>query len=166
MRTQSSARLAVLVSATFVVTGCAAADGADGAAAPPLQMRIVTSSEPGPCTAAPLTADGPGTACGLDGTTTYELAESLGVVTPISVTRDGQGGAQTIGVEFGEADASTLSEVTGDATDEQLALLLNGEVLTAATVLAPITNGAFSFGFRNAADADRVAALLGASSTT
>ena len=101
MRARSFTPLAVLLSAAFVVTGCAAAEGSDGHAAstaPPLQLRLVTSSQAGPCTAPPLTADGPGTACDLDGTTTYELAESLGEVTPTSVTRAGQGAAQTVGV--------------------------------------------------------------------
>ncbi|WP_426593361.1 SecDF P1 head subdomain-containing protein [Cellulomonas sp. McL0617] len=168
MRTQSFARLAVLVSAALMVTGCAAddADGHDGSTAPPLQLRLVTSTEAGACTAPPLTADGPGTACDLEGTTTYELAESLGVVTPTAVTRDAPAGAHAVGVEFDKADATTLKEVTSKAINEELALLLNGKVLSAATVHDPITTGTFIFGFGNASDADRAAALLGASSTS
>ena len=168
MRTQSFARLAVLVSTALVVTGCAA-DGTqkhESSSAPTLQLRLVTSSEAGPCTAPPLTADGPGTACDLNGTTTYDLADSLGVVTPTSVTRDGQGSAQTVGVEFDEADAKTLSDATGKALNDKLALLVNGKVLSAAAVMAPITNGEFIFGFGKALDADRVAALLGAPATS
>ena len=96
----------------------------------------------------------------------HELAESLGVVTPTSVTRDGQGAGQRVVVEFDKADASTLSDVTGKAIDKQLALLLKGKVLSAATVKDPITAGKVTFGFGTASEADQVAALLGASATS
>ena len=83
-------------------------------------------------------------------------------MTPTSVTRGGQGAGQTVVVKFDKADASTLSDVTGKAIDKQLALLLNGKVLSAPTVKAPITADMVSFGFTTAAEADQFAALLGA----
>ena len=102
----------------------------------------------------------------MEGTTTYELAESLGVVTPTSVVREGQGEGQSVVVEFDEADAKTLADVTGKAIGQNLALLINGKVFSAPAVQAPITTGEINFGFGTASDADRVAALLGASATT
>jgi preprotein translocase subunit SecD len=133
---------------------------------PPLQLRIVTSSAEGPCSAPPLTSDGPGSACDRAGTTTYELGESLGVVTPTSVTRDGQGTGQTVAVEFDKADASTFGDVTGKAIDKQVAVLLKGKVLSAPTVKDPITAGKVTFGFGTASEAEQVAAELGASATS
>ena len=118
------------------------------------------------CSAPPLTSDGPGSACDRAGTTTYELAESLGVVTPASVTRDSQGTGQTVVVEFDKAEASTFSDVTGRAIDKQLALILDGKVLSAPPVKDPITAGEVTFGFGTASEADQVAAELGASATS
>lgn len=165
MRTQPVARLAVLVCLAAVVAGCSAASGADhagGSGAPPLQLRLVTSSEDGPCDAPHLTTEDTGTACDVAGTSTYELAGSLGVVTPTSVARGDQPGAQTVVVDFDEADARTLGEVTRDAVGQELALVLDGSVLSAATVGEPVDSGAFTFGFATAAEADKFAALLGA----
>ena len=169
MRIRSFARLAVLVAVVSIIAGCAAANGANGdggSTAPPVQLRLVTSSAPGPCSAPPLTSDGPGTTCDEAGTTTYELGESLGVMTPASVTRDGQGAGQDVVVEFDKAGASTLSDVTGKAIDRQLALLLKGKVLSAPTVKAPLTDGKVAFGFETASQADQFEALLGPSATS
>ena len=102
----------------------------------------------------------------MEGTTTYELAVSLGVVTPASVVRESEGAGRAVVVAFDEADARTLADVTGKAIGERVALVLDGKVLSAATVQAPITTGTFAFGFGTASDADRVAALLGASATS
>jgi len=165
MRTRPSARLAALVAVAFIVAGCSAANGDASSPRPPLQLRIVTSSQEGPCNVPPLTSDGPGSACGRAGTTTYELDESLGVVTPTSVTRDGSGTGQTVVVAFDEADAAKLSSISSEALDKQLAILLAGKVLSAATVKASIGAGPVKFAFGSAAEAEQVAAVLGASTT-
>ncbi len=162
MRTTSLARLAALVAAVSVVAGCSAANGAVSSTAAPLQLRLVTSSAQDRCSAAPLTSAGPGSACNSAGTTTYELGESLGVVTPTSVTRTGRGAGQTVDVMFDTADGNTLAEVTRAAVGKQLALLAEGRVLSAPRVAAAITGGALTFSFGTAAEADQVAAALGA----
>jgi hypothetical protein len=126
----------------------------------------VTSSAEGPCSAPPLTSDGPGSACDRAGTTTYELGESLGVVTPTSVTLDGQGAGQTVDAEFDKADASKLGDVTGKALEKQLAILLGGKVLSAPVVKEPLTGGKVAFTFGTAAEAEQVATELGASATS
>jgi len=92
------------------------------------------------------------------------LGESLGVVTPTSVTRDGQE-RQTVVAEFDKADASRLGDVTGKALEKQLAILLDGKVISAPVVKEPLTTGKVAFAFGTAAEAEKVATELGASPT-
>jgi len=165
VRAQTFARLTILVAVASIVAGCSAANGDRGSPKPPLQLRLVTSSAEGPCSAPPLTSDGPGRACDRAGTTTYELGQSLGVVTPTSVTLDSQGAGQSVAAEFDKADASKLGEVTGKALDKQLAILLDGKVLSAPVVKAALTTGNVSFTFGTASEAKQVAADLGAPAT-
>jgi len=164
MRAQTFARLTALLAVASIVAGCSGANGDGGSPAPPLQLRIVTSSAEGPCSAPPLTSDGPGSACDRAGTTTFELGASLGVVTPTSVTRDGQE-RQTLVAEFDKAGASKLGDVTGKALEKQLAILLDGKVLTAPLVKERMTTGKWMFAFGTAPEAERVANELGASTT-
>ena len=166
IRTQTFARLTVLVAVASIVAGCSAANGDGGSHTPPLQLRLVTSSAKGPCSAPPLTSDGPGSACDRAGTTTYKLAESLGVVTPTSVTLDGQGAGQTVVAEFDKADASKLGDVTSEALEKRLAILLDGQVLAAPVVKESMTAGKVTFAFGTASEAEQVAAELGASATS
>src|SRR5450631_252448 len=165
MRTRSFAHLTALLGVASIVAGCSGANGDGGAHTPPLQLRLVTSSAEGPCSAPPLTSDGPGSACDRAGTTTYELGRSLGVVTPTSVTRDGQGPGATVVAEFDKADASKFGDVTGKAVEKQLAILLDGKVLSAPVVKEPLTSGNVSFAFGTATEAQKVATELGASAT-
>ena len=164
MRTRSFARLTALLAVASIVAGCSAANGDGGSSTSPLQLRLVTSSAEGPCSALPLTSEGPGSACDRAGTTTYELGESLGVVAPKSVKRNGQE-RQTVDVEFDKADASKLGDVTGKAVEKQLAILLDGKVISAPVVKEPITGGKVTFAFGTAAEAEKVATELGASPT-
>jgi len=166
MRAQTFARLSVLVAVAFIVAGCGAANRDGGSPTLPLQLRLVTSSAEGPCSVPPLTSDGPGSACDRAGTTTYELAKSLGVVTPTSVTLDGQGAGQTVVAELDKADASKLGDVTREALEKHLAILLDGKVLTAPVVKEPMTAGKVAFTFGTAPEARQVAAELGASATS
>ena len=180
-------RLLALVAAASVVAGCGgagetagASDGSSTSSAtngstgatpalttPALQLRLVISSSSGACSAAPLTSDGPGGACDQAGATTYELAESLGVVTPTSVARGDQGGGQTVLLELDPAGARTLDAATGRANGKQLAFLLQGTVLSAPTVMGPLTVGnALTLGFATAAEADQVSAELGGPART
>ena len=82
------------------------------------------------------------------------------------VTRDSQGNGQAVAVEFTRADADTLRDVTGKAIDKQLALLLDGKVLSAATVEAPITARMVMFAFGTASAANQFATELGAPATS
>ena len=162
MRTRSFARLTAILAFASIVAGCSAANGDGGSPTPPLQLRLVTSSAEGPCSAPPLTSDGPGSACDWAGTTTYELGESVGVLTPTSVTRDGQD-RQTVVAEFDKADSNKLGDVTRKALEKRLAVLLNGKVISAPVVKGPLTGGKVAFTFGTASEAGQVAAALGAS---
>jgi len=165
MRTRSFARLTALLAVASIVAGCSAANGGGGSPKPPLQLRLVTSSAEGPCSAPPLTSDGPGSACDRAGTTTYELGESVGVVTPTSVARGDQGSGQTVVVGFDKADSNKLGDVSREALEKRLAVLLEGRVLTASVVKEPMTTGNVWFTFGTASEAGQVAAALGASAT-
>jgi hypothetical protein len=156
----SFTRLTVLVAVVAVVGGCSAAKGDGDSRTPQLQLRIVTSSTEGPCSAPTLTSAGPGSACDRAGTTTYKLAKSLGVVTPRSVRRDAQG--ESVEADFDKADATRFGDVTGEAVEKQLAVLLDGRVLSATVVKEPITSGKVTFALGTASEAKKVAAELGA----
>jgi preprotein translocase subunit SecD len=165
LRAQTFARVTVLVALASIVAGCSAANGDGSSPAPPLQLRLVTSSVEGPCSAAPLTSDGPGSACDVAGNTTYQVGESLGVVTPRSVKRDGQE-KRAVSTQLDKADAKKFGDVTGKAVQKQLAILLNGKVISAPVVAEPLTTGKVTLTFETEAEAQRVATELGASPTS
>jgi hypothetical protein len=165
MRTRSFARLTALLAVASIIAGCGAANSDGGSTAPPLQLRLVTSSAEGPCSAPPLTSGAPGSACDRAGTTTYELGESLGVLKPTSVTRDGQE-KQSLNAALDKAGASKFGDVTGKAVGKQLAILLGGKVLSAPVVQGPLTSGNVTFTFETAAEAEKAATELGASPTS
>jgi preprotein translocase subunit SecD len=122
----------------------------------PLQLRLVTSSSVGTCSAPPLTTDGPGSACDRAGITTYVLGESLGTVTPASVTSQGSG----VDVEMDKVGAGTMRGVTTSAVDKQVAILLDGKVLSAPVVKEPVTTSSMELALATSAEADAVAAEL------
>ena len=157
MRTPAAARIPVLVTGVLLAAGCSTAAGHGGTSTSPLQLRLVTSSSAGECTAPPLAGDAPGVACDReDGTTTYELGRALGTVTPASVAREGQG----VVVHLDEADAVTLRTVTTAALGRQVAVLLRGKVVSAPVVEEPISNGAMVLTFATPAVAADVAQEL------
>ena len=164
MSIRNVARLAALIAVGAIVAGCGEANDGNSTA-PELQLRLVTSSADGSCTAEPLTADGPGAACDRVQNTTYELAKSLGAVTPRTVTRYSQGSEHTVNVDFDTANTATLNDVFAQAMDRQLALLLDGEVLSAPTIKSPTFTGRVEISFETADEADQIAAELGGSPT-
>lgn len=167
MRTRSVTRLVVLAVVAILLPGCGTDGGDDGAPLQPLQLRLVASSADGPCGAPALTSDGAASACDWAGTTTYELGESLGVVTPTSAVRSTDHGSEqvVVALEFDDADTGTLSDVTRDAERQQLAMLLDGRVISAALVMSPVTTGQIELALGTDPDADRIASRLGASPT-
>jgi preprotein translocase subunit SecD len=167
MNTQFVVRFAVVAAISALLAGCSSAAAGDAnAAGKPLQLRLVSSSMDGTCTAPALQSDGPASACDRAGTITYELGKSLGTVTPTSVTLSkDQGSEHSIILELNAADTSTLGKVSGEAMDKSLAIVLDGRVLSAPVVKAPITSSPLTLAFATAAEAKQTAAELSASAT-
>ena len=167
MNTRFVARFAILASVAILLAGCNSTPGGDtGSSGQPLQLRLVTSSADGPCTLPALTSDGPASACDKAGTTTYALGKTLGAVTPTSVTLSkDQGPAHSVILELNAADTSTLGRVTSKAIDKYLAIVLNGRVLSAPLVKAPILTSPLTLAFGTASEAKQTAAELSASGT-
>ncbi len=158
MRTRCSPRLAAVIALASLLAGCGAGGDAGNPSAQPWQLRLVTSSSTEPCSAPPLTSADPGAACDTAGTTTYQLGASLGGVRPDAVTREGSG--QTVVVRFGTADSATLGDLTTAAVGKQLAFLVDGRVISAARVEAPITTGLVAFAVGTADGAEQLVAAL------
>lgn len=168
MNTRLIARFTVLGAATVLLAGCSST-ATDDASSPgkPLQLRLVTSSVEGTCSAPALTSDGPASACDSAGTTTYELGKSLGTITPTSITLSkDQGSTHSVILELNKADIDTLGNVSGEAIHKNLAILLEGRVLSAPVVEAPITTSPLTLAFETASDAKQTATELRASATS
>jgi preprotein translocase subunit SecD len=167
MNTRLVASFAVLAAVVTLLAGCSStATGATSTPGKPLQLRLVISSVEGTCSAPALTSDGPASACDRAGTTTYELAKSLGVVTPTSVAlRKDQGSANSVTLELNTADTGTFADVSRKAIDKYLAIVLDGRVLSAPLVKDPITTSEVTLSFGTASEAKQVAAELSASAT-
>lgn len=100
---------------------------------------------------------------------TYQLGASLGEVTPTAVTSapaTGDAARQVFIVEFDEAGTATLADITLGAVGKELALLVDGTVLSAPHVVVPITGGQFQVGTTTKDEATKVAAALHASATS
>src|SRR6201995_1393911 len=85
---RNARRLWIAIALVTVVTGCSSAKKPPQASptpthkpTPPLEGRHVTGEKATPCSAAPLTAKGPGTACDLTGAIRYELPALAGRLT-------------------------------------------------------------------------------------
>lgn len=114
--------------------------------------------------AAPLTSVGPGTACDRSGNATYEVGESLGVVTPASVAHDSQSPTVLVGLDG--AGSSTFSAVTAKALGKQLAMLLDGRVIGAPVAKEAVSGGHIQMSFATASEAEAVAVALGGSASS
>jgi hypothetical protein len=162
------ARCVVLVVAVSVLAGCSST--ATGGTIPPgrsLQLRLTMSSLQGACTAPVLSSTGPGRACDRTGNITYELGKLLGTVKPTAVALDAEkGSGNSITLEFNKADTSTLEDVSREAINKHLAIILDGRVISAAIVEEPITTSELTIAFATAPEAKQVAAAMDTSKTS
>lgn len=167
MNTRSVPRLTVVAVVAMLLAGCSSTTpGGTNSTGKSLQLRIVISSTEGACSAPAITSDSPASACDNAGTTTYELAKSLGTITPISVTlpKD-QGSAHSVALELNKADTSTLGDVSREAVDKHLAIVFDGRVLSAPLVKEALTSSTLTLACGTASEAKQVAAELTASKT-
>lgn len=162
MNTRLVVRFAVLAAVVTLLAGCSSASTSESRApGKPLQLRLVISSAGGSCSEPALTSDGAASACDRAGTTTYTLAKSLGVVTPTSVMLPKeQGSSSTVVLELNKADTTTFGDVSREAVDKRLAIILDGRVLSAPLVKEPITTSPLTLAFGSASEAKQVAAEL------
>ncbi|TFD51010.1 hypothetical protein E3T55_08135 [Cryobacterium frigoriphilum] len=124
------------------------------------------SSVDSPCTAPSLTADGAATACDQAGTITYELSDVLGVITPESVTlSENQGSTNSVNLDLNDTDTDTLSEASQEALDQNLAIVVDGRVLSAPVVKDVLSSSPLTLMFETASEAEQVAADLMATTT-
>jgi preprotein translocase subunit SecD len=160
MNSRQVSRRAAILATVGVLAACGSPSGTS---TPSLQFRLVTSSADGPCAVPALVTDGPGSACGEAGTTTYQVGASLGTITPTAVTRPGVAGGLALDLGFDQAGSAKLGELTGKAIGKQMALLVDGRVLGASRVMDAITTGTVRLSVATSAEASQIAALLHAS---
>ncbi|MDY7542670.1 MULTISPECIES: SecDF P1 head subdomain-containing protein [unclassified Cryobacterium] len=160
-------RLTVVVAVVAILAGCSStAVGDTSSPGKSLQLRLVISSVDGPCSAPTLSSDGPASACDRAGAITYDLAKSLGVVTPTTVSLPADdGSSHVVTLELNKADTSTLENASKEAIDKHLAIVLNGRVLSAPLVKDSLTTSSVTLAFGTASEAKQVATELGASAT-
>jgi preprotein translocase subunit SecD len=123
----------------------------------------VISSNDGACTAPALTSDKAATACDRAGTTTYDLAPVLGVITPDSVTlSEDPGSTNSVTLDLNDTDTATLEDASRAAVDKNLAVILDGRVLSAPLVQEALTSSPLTLMFETAAEAEQVVADMSA----
>ena len=154
-------------SLAMLLTGCSTTTAADtNSPGKPLQLRLVISSVDGPCTAPVLTSDDAAPACDQAGTTTYELAQVLGEITPDSVTlSDNQESTNAVTLDLNDTDTETLRVASSKALDKNLAMVLDGRVLSAPLVKDTLTSSSVTLMFATASEAEQAVADLSASTT-
>lgn len=154
-------------SLAMLLTGCNTTTAGDtNSPGKPLQLRLVISSVDGPCTAPVLTSDDAAPACDQAGTTSYELAQVLGEITPDSVTlSDDQGSTNAVTLDLNDTDAETLSAASSKALNKNLAMVLDGRVLSAPLVKDTLTSSPLTLMFATATEAKKAAADLSAATT-
>lgn len=93
-----------------------------------------------------------------------QVREVAGYDHSVTLSKD-QGSAHSVILVLNQADTSTLGNVSGDAIDKNLAIVLDGRVLSAPLVKAPITTSPLTLAFGSASEAKQTAADLSASAT-
>ncbi len=159
--------LLALAAVAMLLTGCSTtATGDTNSPGKPLQLRLVISSSDGPCTAPALTSDGAASACDRAGTTTYDLAQVLGVITPDSVTlSDDQGSTNSVNLDLNDTDTATLSDASREALEKNLAIVLDGRVLSAPLVKDALISSPLTLVFGTVSEAQQVAADMRTATT-
>ncbi len=81
-------------------------------------------------------------------------------MTPTTATPTENQGAAQVDIALDQADSATLDHVTRSAVGQRLAILLDGRVIMASTVVDPITGGQFALRTATSAEAQQLAAAL------
>lgn len=90
----------------------------------------------------------------------------LGEVTPDSIAlSEDQGSANSVTLGLSDADTGTLGDVSREALNKNLAIVLDGRVLSARLVKDALTTTTLTLMFKTASEAKQVAADLRATAT-
>ncbi|HVF18843.1 MAG TPA: hypothetical protein VNA14_01185 [Mycobacteriales bacterium] len=134
--------------AVAMVAGCS--DGAERFEPISLQFRPVTGQSPAPCASSSANSDpapDPNSAIEVaDERLCFTLGPSM--LSPIRVrdaaaSEDPTTGVWFLDVALTEADARTFADVTRTQRGEQLAVVVDGEVISAPSIHSPIPDGEF-----------------------
>lgn len=150
---RNARRLSIAIALVAVVTGCSSAKKPPQASpapthkpTPPLEVRHVTGEKATPCSAAPLTAQAPGTACDLTGAIRYELGAQAARLT-VKLAVDGiefkgvSSGQHLVIVTLDKPSTATFAALSGKSVGKPLAFLVNGRVVMAPVIGSAITDG-------------------------
>ncbi|MFF0306132.1 excalibur calcium-binding domain-containing protein [Streptosporangium sp. NPDC004379] len=124
--------------------------------AAPIHFAPVLAAQPGPCANAEDMPDETGQTC-------YTLAEGVSVnaVRKIETVRDANGG-YAVRVAFAPAFRDLINDLTKDALNQQIAMVVQEKVLAAPRVAQEITDDSLSVtGFATKEEADALVSRLG-----
>ncbi|MCV2392949.1 hypothetical protein OEB99_01385 [Actinotalea sp. M2MS4P-6] len=124
-----------------------------------IELRLVTSSTDGTCTEPPLTSGGAGRACDIDDATTYELGPTLGEAT-VATAHEVTPGSSQVNITLTSDGADEFARITNDLSGQQVALLVDGQVIGAPVVMAPVTLRDIELAMRSSHEAVVVVAML------
>jgi hypothetical protein len=113
-----------------------------------LQLRLAMTTVTGMCRLPALTASGPGSACSLNGTSSYQLGPSTGDVTVAHAVVGTEIGGVSLGnpvaiVQLDKPGTATFALVTATVTGKPLAIVLHGRVVNAPIIRESIRDGKF-----------------------
>ncbi|HET7661645.1 MAG TPA: hypothetical protein VFK66_14740 [Oryzihumus sp.] len=155
------------VAVALLATACGpGADGAgSGSPTAHLELRLLTSAAAGPCSRPPLTSAGPGRACAMSGSGTYDLGPALAAVAPTRAEIHDDPVGPVLVVWLDGSGRQRLADVTRQAVGRRLAVLVQGRVLVAPEVQRPVTEGRMVLAVPTRLVAAQVAGALHASET-
>ncbi|GAA3426692.1 hypothetical protein GCM10018953_38750 [Streptosporangium nondiastaticum] len=124
--------------------------------AAPIHFAPVLAAQPGPCASAEDMPDEAGQTC-------YTLAEGVSVnaVRKIETVRDANGG-YAVRIAFAPAFRDLINDLTKDALNQQIAMVVQEKVVSAPRVAQEITDDSLSItGFATKEEADALVSRLG-----
>lgn len=119
-------------------------EGAPVAAAPPLQLRLVTSAEPFGSRTCPTESPAPSTVaelCERTGPMLYRLAPSVTRSAVQSASVSESSGQWLVTFQLDDADSGAVAETTAANIGKQLAVVVGARVVSAPTISGQITGG-------------------------
>lgn len=148
-----------LVALLLLLTGCAPVAGEPVPGSGPVTAQVDVAFRPVVQVAPEARPDPPDTLADADGTV-YRLGPAIGDLTRFEDVRAEQGehGGWVVQIELSPDDAREFGEWTTAHVGDQLAIVVDGEIVTAPTVQSPITGGTVQIAGRFTEDEARALA--------